>query len=364
MKLTVQDRTSYRITHREYTDEGFLRVPGRVARTGIQEYLARELMLDGDPNRVIRVYRPPEEVFSEDSLASYEGADVTLNHPAGLVTSDNFKQVSAGVVRGRAERDEEYVKSNLIIKDKAAIDAVNRGKCELSAGYTAIYDESPGVTPDGEPYDYVQREIRINHVAIVDRGRAGANARIFDHNPKEPTMHKVMLDSGRAVEVQDEATALLVTDTIERLTKQIKDAEAQAQAAQAKADDATEKLEAAKKASSDEAISARVTAIANTLTACRKFAGDAFTCDSVDPMQIMRAALAVKRPSVDWADKADAYVQAAFDMAIEEPAATTDNAEHLKQLAADAAAATKKEPAKVSAYDAHKARLANAFKGA
>lgn len=43
MKCTVFDRAGYRITQREYTDEGFLKVPGRVARTGIQEYLAREL---------------------------------------------------------------------------------------------------------------------------------------------------------------------------------------------------------------------------------------------------------------------------------------------------------------------------------
>lgn len=335
MQITVQDRSSYRITHREYTDEGFLRVPGRVARSGIQEYLARELGLDGDPNRVVRVYRPPEEVFNEDSLASYDGVDVTLNHPAGLVTSDNFRQVSTGVVRGAGERDDEYVKSNLIIKDKAAIDAVNRGKCELSAGYTAIYDDTPGVTPDGEPYDYVQRDIRINHVAIVDRGRAGANARIFDQLPKGNIMHKIMLDSGRSVEVQDEATALLVTDTIDRLTKQLKEAEDAKQAAIAAADAKIEELQEARKASSDEAIKARVEAIANTLTKGRKIAGDAFTCDSVDPMQIMRDALAVRRPNVDWKDKPDAYVQAAFDMAQEMPA--DDNKEQLRQLAADGA---------------------------
>ena len=86
-RLTVFDRVSHRITHREYTDEGFLKVPARVARTGIQEYLARELGLDGDPNRIVRVYRAPEEVFSPASLSSYDACDITNDHPKGLVTA-------------------------------------------------------------------------------------------------------------------------------------------------------------------------------------------------------------------------------------------------------------------------------------
>ncbi|MGL5729314.1 MAG: DUF2213 domain-containing protein, partial [Plesiomonas sp.] len=66
MLIQINDRASYSITQREYTPEGFLRVPGHVARPGIQQYLASELGLDGDPNRIVNVYRPPEEVFSTD----------------------------------------------------------------------------------------------------------------------------------------------------------------------------------------------------------------------------------------------------------------------------------------------------------
>ncbi|PPC95713.1 MAG: hypothetical protein CTY32_08525 [Methylotenera sp.] len=367
MLITVQDKSTYRITHREYTDEGFLRVPGRVARTGIQEYLRSDLALDGNPNEIVKVYRPPEEVFHPDSLASYDASDITLNHPSGLVTSEIYRSVVSGVVRGKGvqdEKDNNFVKCDLIVKDKASIDAVNSGKCELSAGYTAEYIHSPGVTADGESYDYVQRDIRINHVAIVERARAGAQARIFDHNHKGITMSKIVLDSGKTVEVQDEATALLVTDTIERLTKKVKDAEAVAEAEKAKADKKEEELEEAKKASSDEAIKVRVSAIADCQATARKIAGDEFTCDSVDMLAIQRAALKVKRPAVDWDSKTAVYVQASFDMAAEEPKATTDSTivDQLKQVAKDGADPVK-TAVKVSAYDAYKASIANAHKG-
>lgn len=319
MKVTVYDRSSYRITHREYTDEGFLRVPGHVARTGIQDYLARELELPGDPNRIVKVYRPPEEVFNADSLATYSGADVTLNHPKGLVNADNYKVTSVGVVRSSGSKSEDFVQCDLIIKDAAAIKAVNSGKCELSAGYTAVYDEAPGITPEGEPYDYAQREIRINHVAIVDRARAGANARVFDNEPTGGNTMPVLIttDSGRSVDVADPANAQVVADAFDRLLKRATTAEDSVQRIQAVADGAKEELAKAVLLSNDAAIAERVALIAKTGATARKIAGDSFKCESVDSTAIMRAALNSKFPTIDWAAKSDLYVQARFDMADE-----------------------------------------------
>lgn len=382
MQVTVFDRASYRITQREYTDEGFLRVPGRVARTGIQEYLARELALDGEPNRVIRVYRPESEVFAEDSLRTYDAADVTNNHPKELVSAKTFKDVSVGLVRGSGRRDGDFVVCDLIVKDQKTIKDIESGKCELSAGYTAIYEPLPGKTEDGQDYDYIQRDIRINHVAVVDRARAGANARVFDHNPETTMTHKVTLDSGRSVEVQDEATAVLLSENFERLNKKATDAEARADKAQAAADSASEQLEAAKKASSDEAIAARVTAISDTHVSARKVAGDEFTCDSLDVTEIKRAALAVARPKVAWGDKSAAYVEAAFDSEMEkeeveeegkdkkskDKKSTGDAAAvllaQLAQLAKDGATVHTQDAPKPSAYDLHKQSLQNGHKAA
>ena len=378
-RQTVYDRVGYRITQREYTDEGFLKVPARVARTGIQEYLARELGLDGDPNRIVRVYRPPEEVFAPDSLNTYDSSDITNDHPKELVTATTYKGVAVGVVRGPGRQDGDFVAADLIVKDQKTINDINAGKCEVSAGYTAIYDEAPGVTEDGQAYDFIQREIRINHVAIVDRARAGANARVFDHNPGGNTMTVLITtDSGRSVDVADPANAQVVADSFDRLLKRATDAETKADKAQAAADSATEKLGEAVKASSDEAIKARVTAISSTHALARKVAGDGFTCDSLDVTEIKRAALAVALPKRDWSDKSAGYVEAAFDAESEKDDDEDDKDENgkpkmktgdaatllaqLAQLAKDGATTAVTTDAQPTPYQAHKQSLSGAHK--
>lgn len=381
MKCTVFDRAGYRITQREYTEEGFLKVPARVARTGIQEYLARELGLDGDPNRIVRVYRAPEEVFSPASLSSYDACDITNDHPKGLVTALTYKGVAVGVVRGPGRQDGDFVGCDLFVKDQSAINDINAGKCEVSAGYTAVYDYEPGVTEDGEPFEYRQRDIKINHVAIVVRARAGANARVFDHNPGGNTMPVIITtDSGRSVDVADPANAQVVADSFDRLLKRANDAESKADKAQATADKAAEDLAEARKHSSDEAINARVVLIGSTQAQARKIAGDSFTCDSLDVIEIKRAALAVKRPKMAWGDKSAGYVECAFDAEAEkEPdeddmdeegkkkpkAATGDTAAlfaQFMQLAKDGAATPATADAAPTPYQQHKQKLSGAHK--
>lgn len=340
MQITINDRKSFALnSQRVYTDEGFLRVPGKAARTGIQEYLASELGLkDRAPNDIIRVYRPAEEVFNDESLQSYLGADVTNNHPSTLVNASTYRNTSVGVVTSVGRQDGDFVIVDMVIKDKDAIKAVETGKCELSAGYTAVYDNTPGTTPEGEPYDFRQTRIKINHVAIVDRARAGAMARIFDEE-RGRVMLKIDICDGVSIEVEDakqaEAIQFVVSKSKEAQAA-LDAASAKTDAVQAQLDSANEKIAELTAQVGDEAIKARVEAIARVTTSARKVAGNEFTCDSMDPVAIKRAALAVKRPSVDWADKSAAYVEAAFDMAVEEPVNSVVDSQ-LEQLANDAA---------------------------
>lgn len=316
MKIQINDRISYAVTAREYTDEGFLRVPGRVARTGIQEYHAGELGLPGDPNRVVRVMRPAEEVFNDASLQSYLASDVTLEHPSTMVDTDTYKAVSVGTVEVRGSEDGDFVVTDLIIKDKDAIAAVESGKVQLSAGYTALYDDN---VPEGADYEFIQREIRINHVALVDRARAGVQARLFDHNPGVLDMpFKVTLDGGDSVQVADEATAALVNGAIARLTVAASTAVSTADKANAERDVMKEQRDAAKKLSSPAVLSARVAAIASVTDSAMKIAGKEFQCDSTELVEIQRAALTISRPGVSWADKSLDYVQCAFDIGTEQ----------------------------------------------
>lgn len=376
-RLYIQDRITYKAeSQREFTPEGYLKVPGRVAKSGTQEYLRRELGLDGNPNEIVVVYRPPEEVFSEKSLASYDGIDLTILHPKELVNAKNHKEVSVGIVKGSGRRDGDYVVVDMIFKNEEAISKIIRdGYVEQSGGYTAEYVAMDGVDPEsGIAYKYVQRDILMNHVASlpVNTARAGRKARLFDqsHKPKGNTMNKVTLDSGRTVEIQDEAVALLVTDAIERFQKTIDaatkakdEAVAESEKKQAKIDAMEEEAEKKKGETSDSIIAARIAQITEVKDKAKEIDA-AYTADSIDPVAIMRGVLAVTRSTIDWKEKSDDYVSAAFDMAHEsaKSGASSKSAEQKRQLAKDAAASASLPQNQVSAYQAHKTATSDAWK--
>ncbi len=156
------------------TIEGYLvcrNVP--IARTGAQEYMARELMLDGDPERPVVVDRRPEDVFEPAVLASFEGKPVTDGHPPENVGPENYAAYTKGHVQN-VRREGDFIVADLYINDKALASDIQNGiKREVSCGYTCNY------VPDGAGYR--QERIRGNHVAVVPRGRAGHEVAIQDH---------------------------------------------------------------------------------------------------------------------------------------------------------------------------------------
>jgi hypothetical protein len=176
MSMQFTDAVTVAGTRR--TEDGYLIAEAKAVRTGIQLYLGDEV---GKPEmKVARVYRAAEEVFADASLQSFTHAPVTVNHPKDSVTSDNWKALAVGEVSTAAKKDGEWVWLPLILKDATAISDVEGGKRELSAGYVCELDWTPGTTADGQAYDAQQKNIKINHLALVDRARAGSQARIGD----------------------------------------------------------------------------------------------------------------------------------------------------------------------------------------
>jgi hypothetical protein len=176
------------------TPEGFLicrNVP--IARTGTQEYLAREIGLDGEGR--VTVIRMPEDVFDPAAMASFEGKTVANNHPpgGGQLRPDNNAAYDKGDVtnvrRGTGTED-DYLVADLIIKDAILISEIEAGKREVSCGYTCIYEK----LDNGQ---YAQRQIRGNHVAIVDNGRAGSRVAIKDSKPNENEGGKKLMAKGK-----------------------------------------------------------------------------------------------------------------------------------------------------------------------
>lgn len=154
----------------ERTPTGGVRVPARVTRSGVLVYQRA----DGTQ---IREWRPPEEVFHEDSLRTLADAAVTIGHPpAGKVTPASFRADAVGYVREAGRRDGAFVSAPIVVQDGAAIDRIDgRDLVELSCGYSCTVEMKSGVTPDGERYDAIQHGIKYNHVALLPRGggRAG-----------------------------------------------------------------------------------------------------------------------------------------------------------------------------------------------
>jgi hypothetical protein len=161
------------------TPEGYLlclNVP--IARTGYQDYLPDEIGVEG--NGLVKVYRSPEEVFAAATIASAEGKDVSDLHPSQWINPNNHGNFSKGhgqnVRKGEAN-DAEYLVCDLFIKDAVLISKVEGGQREVSCGYDCEYVKIEG--------GYAQKNIRINHIAIVPNGRAGKEVAIRDSKPIE-----------------------------------------------------------------------------------------------------------------------------------------------------------------------------------
>lgn len=159
--------------HMTQTPEGFLicrDVP--IARVGTQDYLARELGLDGEPDRPVTVERRPEDVFDPAAIASFEGKDVTYTHPPEMLAPENQSSYSKGHAEN-VRRAGDFLVADLHLKDPTLISEVRNGILrEVSCGYLCDY------TPSGAGYR--QTNIRGNHIAIVPRGRAGHDVAIKD----------------------------------------------------------------------------------------------------------------------------------------------------------------------------------------
>lgn len=150
-----------------FTPEGYLIDNPILTRVGIFEYHNP----DGTIRRELRL---PEEVFAQESLASYKGKPVILTHEAGLVDVDNVQQEHIGTILSEGIQDGDNVRAQIVIHDAESLDY---GLRELSLGYTQTPDETPGVW-NGQPYDAIQRNIQINHLALVEKARAGEQARL------------------------------------------------------------------------------------------------------------------------------------------------------------------------------------------
>ena len=266
--------------------------------------------------------------------------------------SKNTRRYQAGTVRD-VKQDGDHVAARVLITDGDVIAAAEQGKTQVSCGYTCDLVETPGVTsgirgvPDGLTYDAIQRNIVGNHVAIVDRARAGASATLHldaddavmvtrtattypagpkpGHVVRSRPMAKVRID-GVDFEVE-EATAQAVTKLLARVDQAdeaLAQAKKDAAEQKARADKALEDLDAEKAARADAASPEKVREMVQARVgletlAAKVIADDKVKLDEMTDDELRTAVVLKVSPSAkDKLDGADpAYLAARFDAAVE-----------------------------------------------
>jgi hypothetical protein len=375
------------ISDYQITEEGYLKVRARIARTGIQSYT--------DASGGIRLeYRPEEEVASSEALDSFREKCLTKEHPPVLLDASNTKDYAVGFTSADVSYSDGFVESTLTVTDKETIEEIMRGNVrEVSCGYKVDYVDQPGTTPDGQHYDGIQKNIRGNHVAIVKRARGGANVRLMLDSAdaavtelitlKEETIMPANIafdgvsfeaDSALAAAVVAEredakasyadmkrkydeamASASKMKEEMDAMEKEMKGkmdaAEGRADALSQELEAAKADLEAAQQVNVDSLVEERIALIDKARTSL----DSAFDFAGKNAREIMEASIKAVRGDVDLSERSDDYVTAMFDTLAESPRADSAATEELRKAVASIASP-------MSAPSSYMDRIQNAWK--
>ena len=371
----------------ELTPEGYLRCWSTIARTGVQMYT------DADGS-VRREYRPETEVASPESLASFAGKAITLEHPPVLLDSANTKDYQIGFSGTEVVYDNGFVRAVMTITDQDAIERIMRGDAkEVSAGYRVNYEANAGVTDGGENYDGIQKEISGNHIAVVRRGRAGPQVklhldRLDAADPslitpiEEPSVTAKVNFDGAEFEVT-ESVALAITKEredakmsyedmkkmydgmISKASKMKEEMDAMHKEMKGKQDSAEGRADAlaeentALKADLDSAKQVNVDSLVEERIAlidkARPSLDSAFDFAGKSVREIMEASIKAVRGDSDLSVRSDDYVTAMFDTLVEAGSRDDSGTQELRQAVASIASP-------MSAPSSYMERTQNAWK--
>ncbi|WP_059149915.1 DUF2213 domain-containing protein [Novosphingobium barchaimii] len=312
-------------------------VRARAARIGVYQYGGSEVDPDNKhglrDTALVNVLRDDRTVFDEKAVRSFIGKPVTDDHPAAPVTTANWRDHARGTVMG-AMRDGDYLAFDLLLTDASAIAKVDAGKRELSNGYSADLEFGDFTAADGTKCQARQTSIAGNHVALVDRGRAGSEcaikdgfavcdalpSNILDSLTQEMPVPKLLTVDGYSVDIanpeiaertiatliaaRDTATASLTTAQAQSVTDAATIVAKDAEIAKLTAD--KQALEAAKPTPAQLRDAARQFAV---VVAKGKSAGIPVT-DAMDEATIIKAVVDKMMPGNTYAGD---HVQIAFD---------------------------------------------------
>jgi hypothetical protein len=183
----VQRRDECRFDRTSLLPNGAMRVDAVVTGPGVFVYY-------DESGQEVREYRPPSEVNRADSLRSLRDIAVTIFHPRSLVTPSNWREHAIGHQSGDPVATSEGVRTSLVINDASGVGGIQNGDLvECSCGYELWLEDTAGVSPEGEKFDRIQRDIVYNHIALgpSNWGRQGASVSLrLDSEGNQVSGHK------------------------------------------------------------------------------------------------------------------------------------------------------------------------------
>ena len=330
----------------EIMPSGFLSLLANLTRTGIFTY--QRISPDGSIE-IVRQLRTSEEVFDPESLATLTGLPLTNTHPEELISPENASDFIVGMSSDQPKKilapvqngdTEEYIQQRLTIFDEDTIEEVqNKTKNEISLGYTCELDFEPGMYK-GQNYDAIQRNIRVNHVSLVRKARGGHNCKVLIDgtetvvnldglmvdNFEESKNVKVFKHEGKEYKVEDDVYSLLASlqtnfDEAKELNIAAKDLnkvkQKEIDKLTAIKDDLESKLEVKNQNDSADKFNKAVKARVSLEAQGSKVLGEV-NLDSLSDEEIKVKVIKKLRPNTNLDGKSDDYIQARFDMVMED----------------------------------------------
>lgn len=321
------------------TDEGYLKANAVVSRTGVFKYMNSD-------GTIRKELRHPDDVFESESLDTLKMRPITNGHPQErLVNADNARNLTVGYAGEQVNLDGQYIVMPLMVTDKSSVDDVQSGtKQELSLGYTVDLVREDGKY-NGQEYTHRQTNIRYNHVAIVDRARAGPEARIhLDANDAQAVIavddDYYNVQPKKESEMSDEKLSTVTLDGIDYKSapevvnayKKTNEEKEQYKANLDSLNSELEKLKAEKdslqekydeainvdhEAKINEAVKARVNLINSTEKLLGNEAQD-LNLDNMSNYEIMSSVVSKKCPKANLDSVSEDYVKARFDGLVED----------------------------------------------
>lgn len=291
----------------------------------------------------------PTELLSEGTVSSANSKPITDNHPDELVTQVNARNYMKGFTATNAHVENDTLKVDMTITDKSLIDEINKGKQELSIGFETEVVPKKGEYK-GVAYDSVQRNIQINHVAVVEQGRAGHSVRLLGDSAemieqdvqkkgKRMDTTKVRLDGADVTVATVDADKIIKLDAdnadkakkiaeleaqIEEKKKELDELKGEAEEekknadeAQAKADAAEKELDSLKKEYSGDAMQKAVNERLALVGKVKPYLGDSYDFNEKSDKQLKLDTITALDSSIDLKDKSDDYINAYFDAALQ-----------------------------------------------